>query len=642
MKLLALVLTLSLLIPGYGQTYHVGFQTLKLKDSSRIYKPGTPAEDPLHYRPVELDIWYPSMGKVGKPMTFGDLFRFLEERAVLYQDEESYDGITEELAQFYVAELGIGTDGQKLLGITTKSYSDLTPLDSADSLNSGSPLILYLAGFNGMGFENYRVIEQLVQSGYMVASIWSVGRYPGNMTNQKEDMMEQVLDAEFALNYLKKNPFMQTDPDKIGVLGCSWGGMSTAALIRRNPEIQAFVSLDGTESHYFGEEDENDRFIQEIYDDNLLAPETRKASYLYFESGDKLNEFHPQKEYSYYKKLNSEKYYLRFTNSTHADFTCIPSILSASENSITIYSELQRATLAFFNMTLKDEDDFSIIWEELKNKDHTSILPFDLSKAAISLTKLSGTISEDKTGEVLPYVNIGVLNRDRGTVSDTNGRFTLDLTEEMMQDTLRISSIGYQPVDFLICDLSDKESVSVSLKEDIDELDEIIVPVKGLKKKILGNKTQSRFMGTGFSYDQLGAEMGIKINVRNQPTYVDAFNFFVSYNRLSASSVFRVNFYSIERGKPHMNLLKENILVKIDPKQTGEFTVDLQDQNIVLTEDVIVSLEWVETEGTNNKGEAIFFSLALFNNGTIYKKSSQARFKKYSNLGVGFNIDVRY
>jgi hypothetical protein len=149
-------------------------------------------------------------------------------------------------------------------------------------------------------------------------------------------------------------------------------------------------------------------------------------------------------------------------------------------------------------------------------------------------------------------------------------------------------------------------------------------------------------MSTGFSYDQLGAEMGIKINVRHEPTYVDAFNFFVSHNRLSARSVFRVNFYSVEKGKPHKNLLKENILVHIDPKETGAISVDLQDQNIVLDDDVIVTLEWVENEGINNKGEAIFFSLALFNSGTLYKRSSQARFKKYSNLGVGFNIDVRY
>ncbi len=642
MRILSLTFSLVLFTTVYGQDYQVGFKTLKLTDSSRIYKPETSSVHTLHFRPVEIDIWYPSMHTGDLPMTFGDLFQLFEKRAVLYQEEEDFTGITKELAQFYVAELGVGTNGQELLGINTKTYFNLPPLISKDSLNSQILMIIYMAGFNGMGFENYRVLEELAQSGYVVVAIWSVGRYPGNMTNEKEDMVEQVQDAEFALNYLKENNLYGLDSARIGVLACSWGGMSAAALIRGNPDIKSFVSFDGTETHYFGEDDENDRFIQEIYDSGLLSPESQTASYLYFESGDKVEEFRPERAYNYFEKLNSEKYYLRFTNSTHADFTCIPSILNASEESVKIYSVMQRVTLDFFNRSLRNENGFSVSWQELKSLENTSVVPFVVPDDAQSLNEVSGKVTDAKTGEGLPYVNIGVLNGERGTVTDTEGRFVLDFSEDLSNDTLRISSIGYQPKELLLRKLLDQKSVAVSLQEDIGELAEIVIPARGLKQKNLGNKTESRFMGTGFSYDQLGAEMGIKINVRHEPTYVDAFNFFVSHNRLSARSIFRVNFYSVEKGKPRKNLLKENILVHIDPKETGAISVDLQDQNIVLTDDVIVTLEWVENEGENNKGEAIFFSLALFNSGTLYKKSSQARFKKFSNLGVGFNIDVRY
>jgi len=642
MRSLSLIFSLMLFASVYGQDYPIGFKTLKLKDSSRIYKPETSSDHPLHYRPVEIDIWYPSRDRGDVPMTFGDLFQLFEQRAVLYQEEEDYSGITEELAQFYVAELGVGTNGQKLLGIKTRTYSNLTPLIFKDSLNSENALIIYMAGFNGMGFENYRVLEELAQSGYVVAAIWSVGRYPGNMTNEKEDMMEQVQDAEFAMRHLKKRSVFQLDSTRIGVFACSWGGMSAAALVQRNPDIVSFVSFDGTETHYFGEDDENDRFIEEIYDSGLLSPESQTASYLYFESGDKLEEYLPIRTYNYFEKLNSEKYYLRFKNSTHADFTCIPSILNATEESVNIYSAMHGATMDFFNRTLRSEEGFSDSWQELKNLENTSIVPFAVPDGAQSWNEVSGKVKDAKTGEGLPYVNIGILNGERGTVTDTEGRFVLDFTEDASKDTLRISSIGYRPKELLLRNLVDQRSISVSLHEDVGELPEIVIPAQGLKQKTLGNKTESRFMGTGYSYDQLGAEMGIKINVRHEPTYVDAFNFFVSHNRLSARSIFRVNFYSAEKGKPHKNLLKENILVRIDPKETGAISVDLQDQNIVLTDDVIVTLEWVENEGENNKGEAIFFSLALFNNGTLYKKSSQARFKKYSNLGVGFNIDVRY
>lgn len=69
--------------------------------------------------------------------------------------------------------------------------------------------------------------------------------------------------------------------------------------------------------------------------------------------------------------------------------------------------------------------------------------------------------------------------------------------------------------------------------------------------------------------------------------------------------------------------------------------MDLKPYDITLNEDVIVTLEWVDNEGQNNPGEAIFFSLGLLANGTLYKKSSQSAFRKHSSLGVGFNLDVK-
>lgn len=620
-----------------GQTYNAGFKSFQLKDSTRVYKPNTELTDNLHYRPVDLDIWYPSNEKKDKPLLFGDLFKLFERRAVNYQDNDDYSGITNELAQFYVAELGIGTNGQKLLNIKTNSYANL------NISSKKHPVILYMSGYNGMGFENYKVLEKLAQNGYIVIAIWSVGRYPGNMTNEMADMMEQVYDAEFAFRYLKDNSFLNADFNNIGIIGCSWGGMSSAIFISKNPKVKAFVSLDGTETHYFGEEDENDRFIQEIHNSNPLKPTTQNIKYLYLESGDKLDEFQPSKEYNYFKNLNSEKYYLRFKNSVHADFTCIPSILNASKNSVEVYKNIEVATLDFFNKSIENKDTFSSNWEYLEQLDYTTKLPYDISKKIEIPSEISGLIIDKKNNSPLPYANIGILNREIGTVSNSEGKFTLELKDKFANDTIRISSIGYKPFEILIKDIKQKnQPLRIKLKEQIGELNEVVIKAKSFKKKTLGNKTESKFINTGFSYDQLGAEMGIKINLRKNPTFVEAFNFNITYNRLSAKSIFRVNFYNTKNNKPFENILKENILVSIDPKQTGKITVDLKPYDIVLNDDVIVTLEWVETEGKNNKGEAIFFSLGLLNSGTLYKKSSQAKFKKHSSMGVGFNIDVRY
>lgn len=620
------------------KTYYAGFKTMKLVDTSRIYKPNTSESDSLHYRPVDLDIWYPSSTKGNNKLKFGDLFGLFEQRANQYQDK-AYTGIVDELAQFYAIELGFGIDdGKRLLDAETKSYVNTKP--SKEEF----PLIIYMAGFNGMGFENFKILERLAERGFIVVSIWSVGRYPGHMTNHQLDMMEQVYDAEFALKYLQSQNELILNVDSMGVLACSWGGMSAAVLTNRNPQIQTLVSLDGTETHYFGESDQDDAYIKEIHNSTLIQPENLAVNYLYLESGNKFEEYTPTEEYQYYKRLNSmEKYYLRFQKGKHRDFTSIPSILRASEDAIEVHNQLLEGTVLFFEKYLLKVDGFDSYYDKLSLSNNISTKPYEEDYSVNkSSTLVQGEIIDAKTKLPLAFVNIGVLNKETGTVSDNDGKYELRLKPGMENDSVRVSMIGYKARTFMVKEFLSQKWKKVALEEEINQLREIVVTTKGLKKKNLGNKTTSRFISTGFSYDQLGAEMGIKINVKERPTFIDTFNFNISYNRLSAKALFRLNIYEAQRGKPSKNIMTENIIIPVDAKQTGLISVDLKKYNIVLKDDVIATLEWIKNEGENNKGEAIFFSLGVFNGGTLIKQSSQGKFKKYSSMGVGMNFDVRY
>ena len=633
---------------AYPQEYDIGFTSFVLTDSSRIYKPDTSQSDQLHYRPVELDIWYPAKAGNNKPMLFGELFGLFEERAVRYDDTQDFTGIVKELALYYVAEMSLGNDPNMLLNIRTKSHRDATVV--ADKF----PLVIYLAGFNGMGFENYKMLENLARNGYIVISIWSVGRYPGNMTNQMEDMMEQVYDAEFALDYLGSSKIFNLDLQKIGLLGCSWGGMSAAVFANRTAEVSAFISLDGTETHYFGEddsnayygnstEDDNDEHIRKIHESGLLDFKDLNISYLYLESGDKLDDFVPTGEFHFYKQLQTEKFYIRFEVSSHADFTCIPSILKPQGTEAKIYNNISKASLEFMNHAIRTSSGFEACWQDLVQKENTVEQPFDISmrKESVVSQKIRGIVIDSETEQPLQYVNVGVLNQYVGTVTDDEGRFEFEISEELIDDTLKISMIGYKSHELIVKDLnSSGGQLLFKLKEQISELEEVVLSAKAYKNKTLGNKTKSKFLSTGFSYDQLGAEMGIRINI-NKQTLVDQFNSHISYNRLSATSIFRLNFYKVKDGKPGANILREQILTEIQPGQTGVISIDLRPYDIVLEEDIIISLEWVDKEGENRKDEAIFFSLGMFNSGTLYKHSSQSPFKKYNSMGVGFNLDVR-
>lgn len=619
--------------------YNAGFTSIQIIDSSRTYKPNTTATDRLHYRPLDLDIWYPSTAKNSNRLLFEDLYRLHEERANNYQDETDYTGMSDEFILYLAAGFGVeATAGKRLLKVKTESFKNAAPA------NGKFPLILYMAGYNGMGWENYRLLESLAEKGFVVLSISSVGRYPGDMTNDLLDAMEQVYDGEFALQELKKTEHFNIDFDTVGILGMSWGGMSAAILLDKYPDIKAFASLDGTDVFYYGDTDEDDAFLSEIYDAQLIHPEKIKAAYLYIESGDKLDEFTPTGEYHYFKNSNTSKSYMRFTNSKHEDFGSIAWALKTTEAQVIRYEEIVESTILFFEKHLKQSEGFTTYYTQLLQKPNITEKPFEYSTEKPKELLLYGNVKDAKTEAPLPYANIGVVHKEQGTVSDSNGFFEIRLTESNANDTIRISMIGYKPKMLTVKNLrSKKGEVEIQLAEEISELKEVVVTAKKWKRNTLGNKTKSTFIGHLFYYEQLGKEMGIKINIGRKPTVVDDFNFHISYNRFSAKSFFRLNMYKIVNGKPSDTILKENIIIAVEPKQTGMISTNLKAYDIVLTEDVIVTLEWVDTEGDIKPTEALVLSVGLLTGGTYERGSKESRMrKKLKGMGLGFTMNVRY
>lgn len=638
-----LVFLLGFAALGFGQQslpYHAGYRTVHLVDSSRTYKPETSEGDRLHYRPLDLDIWYPASGNNGGvPMLFEDLFGLHEQRAIAYQDETDYTGFSDELIMYYAAGFGMDAkDGKRLLKKQTSSYLQ------APVAPGTFPLILYMAGYNGMGWESFRLLEQLAESGFVVVSVSSIGTYPGDMTNSLENTMEQVYDAEHALDFIQRTTEFPVDYSRKGLLGLSWGGMSGVLLLDRHPDFRAMVSLDGSDTFYYGDTDEDDAYLSEIYEADILHPQRTRAAFLHIEAGDRLAEFIPTNEYCYYKKVSSPSYYLRFLNSRHEDFGSIAWVLETTPAEVQLYEEIMTITLRFFQEKVSDEPGFETYYRELVQQDDVTKEPLTYSQEKPNTLELVGNIVEAGTGAGLAYVNIGVLGKEIGTVSNNEGLFSFAFSEDNLGDTLRISMIGYQARTFPIAELlNSNDPIRIGLKEAVSELDEIVLTAREWKRKTLGNKTESKFIGHLFHYQNMGKEMGIRMNVGRKPLLVDNFSFHVSYNRFNANTLFRLNMYNLKGGKPDRNILKENIILTVAPEETGRIGVDLRPYDIVLTEDVLVTLEWVDVVGEVEDTDALAVSVGVLTGGTYERTSKEAQMKKVlKGLGLGFIMDVRY
>lgn len=252
---------------------------------------------------------------------------------------------------------------------------------------------------------------------------------------------------------------------------------------------------------------------------------------------------------------------------------------------------------------------------------------------------LKGVIKTEKSNVELSFVNIGVIDKGMGTVTDEGGNFYLSLQEKHLQDSIKISMIGFKSRTYSVSDFKNalKESKEIFLVEQLETLDEIIVTNRKLKIKILGNRSKSRKNLYEASADLLGSEIGIKIKIKHSPTRLKKFNTRV-LTRKQASFKFRLNFYDIKDGLPNNNLLRESVIIDEKDINDGLIEVDLEPYNIYVEDDFFVTLEWIQGDGRRK----LQFPVSLLGPVIVERNTSQAKWNKHSIASIGFNVTVEY
>jgi len=614
----------------------VGYQNLITIDSGRIYKPTADIRNKLYFRPVEIDFWYPAEPAVsGSPVSYGYFLNLLQQRSNRFQDDTIFTRMSRELVAYICANLKIG-DTSKLTHLPTISFPNAMPYTKR------VPLILYLCSYNGMGYENIPLFEWLAAHGYAVACITSVGRYPGNMSTQLPDLMEQMNDAAFAIRYLKME--QNIDTGNIGVTGYSWGGLAAILLAMNNTGIKCLLSLDGSDMHYYGDSKDEDRDFDQIRNSSYFNLSRLNIPFAYFESGYKQSELDADSIFNIYRLAGVKDLYVHFPKAVHEDFSCLPSLGTELSDKIqsgaNLYPALEKLSLYYFDRYLKNrkKELSSLLDSIIRTGTADTVTPGVKNKTNLIIIK--GRIVDDKNKEALAFVNVGIENKNSGTVSAKDGYFMLKIYPELRPASLTFSMAGYQTRSISISDLSkNSEPVTISLKEKMIELKEVIVTSKAIKTEVKGNTTTSNFISVGLPLKFLGSETGIRLHLGKKPVLLKSFRFNISDNRLD-TAVFRLNIYRFKNGTPYENILHQNILVPVG-KQTGQYTLDLKEYKLVLDGDVLLSLEWIEGSHTGTGNGIIFLSAGFLNSATWHRLTSQAEWKKATGLGVGFNVLVQ-
>jgi len=238
----------------------------------------------------------------------------------------------------------------------------------------------------------------------------------------------------------------------------------------------------------------------------------------------------------------------------------------------------------------------------------------------------------------IPYVNVGVIGKGLGTVSDKSGSFTLNIPASMNQDSILISMIGYKRQIYLVSEFRKIIASDPVLRMEIENthLDEVVITNRRLKSKVLGNTTQAKNIVAGFVSNELGSEIGVPISIKRSPTFIDNFSASIVSNKYGVIK-FRLNIYKLVDGFPGKSLLYENIIIETEIEQ-GVLFVDLSPYNIVVEDDFVIALEWIENLGI----DGLFFSATFFGDPILARQTSQDIWMKKSAAGIGFSVGVRY
>jgi len=81
----------------------------------------------------------------------------------------------------------------------------------------------------------------------------------------------------------------------------------------------------------------------------------------------------------------------------------------------------------------------------------------------------------DVNKQALAFTSISIMSKSIGTISNEEGRFSLRLTKENLNDTITISTLGFKSFKIKVQDFIDQKIEIVTLEEDLVSLDEIVI-----------------------------------------------------------------------------------------------------------------------------------------------------------------------
>ena len=239
---------------------------------------------------------------------------------------------------------------------------------------------------------------------------------------------------------------------------------------------------------------------------------------------------------------------------------------------------------------------------------------------------LKGKVLSKSTNAGIGFVNVVIVGKNIGTVSDEDGNFTIEHVNLFDSDSLRFSIIGYESKNLSVLQFKEDSVKKVFLDLKIYKLLEVnVVHKKGRKPKeiIIGTPVVSNDLKSGFENNNLGSELGVKVHVR-QGVLIKNLKLNVATCTFD-SVTYRLNIYQSINQTDYKNILTEPIYISFSKDKIKDvITYDLSKYSITVEGNVLIALELYKDLGEGR----LLFNTTFFTGYTFHRKTIEGNWSK--------------
>ena len=261
-------------------------------------------------------------------------------------------------------------------------------------------------------------------------------------------------------------------------------------------------------------------------------------------------------------------------------------------------------------------------------------------------TLFKGHIVDESSGQPLPFVNIGIVDKGIGTVSDEEGFFLLTMNRNEIGDDelIQFSSLGYQTLEITVANAAYifKKSLQIEMRPADIVLNEVVVTDASLVPvtEYIGYRNNGKkIFGYWKENIALGAELSTKIRSGKERRQLENLEFEVWENP-SDSILLRINIYDddgiLGRPKTNLNLSKKNILYTLK-KGVSVVNISLTPFEISVEDNFFVSLELLKVYG--DKELALVLAASESDESSYRKYASQDKWHKISDTNMAYYLE---